>query len=447
MASSATGQEMLAPTLAAEPVEAPAPATIDHTPPPPAVQGFETLQQAWQQAVAVNPQLQSKQHLVAANRAATKAAYAEHYPNVQVGAGYTVRDREPAYRVPSSTLLPTGGILPSAQSEAFSFQTTIEVPVYTAGRIGHEVAAARAERQAAEHDYRAAAATLKLRVAEAYVAVLREQEVLGVAVEREENLRTHLADAKQLLAHDHLPRSKLLAAEVSLANASQQRLQAQQRLETSRSNYNRLLGRTLTSPVRLAALGVPSTIPNLESFCLLTDSPRPEVARLRTMSNALDQQAKAVRAGRRPQFELLGQYAFEENRFRDPEGIAALAFGVQWNAFDGARARHRARALQSQAIGYRRAMSDRQDETELEIRKAWLAAKEALQRTRVAQQALDQAAEHLQNAAHRQQNGMASHTQLQDARLLQAEARLNHHHAVCDAVLAACRLRHATGDL
>ncbi len=339
------------PALGVEPVPAPAPAPLltagdaATSPADAAYTPVETLEQAWQLALDSSSALRSKRHLIAAGDAATRAATAERHPNLSLAAGYTVRDREPAYLVPPVVATPGFNTLPTAQRDAFGFQTTIELPVYTSGRIGHEIAAASADQRAAELDYETTAANLKLRVAKAYIAILREQHVLGVAIQRETNLRSHLTDTENLLANDQVPHNDLLAAEVAVANASQQRLQSQIRLEICRAEYNRLLERDLDYPVRLAQLSVPGELPSLGSFCQLACEGRPEVARLGAQSRALDQRADAVRAATKPQFELLGQYLFEDNRFRSPEGIAALAFGVEWNALDGARSRHRAEPL------------------------------------------------------------------------------------------------------
>ncbi len=92
-------------------------------------------------------------------------------------------------------------------------------------------------------------------------------------------------------------------------------------------------------------------------------------------------------------------------------------------------------------------MADLQSDIDLEIRRAWLVANESLERTTVAQGALAQADANLQAARNRYNSGLCSDTKVHDAVLLRSEAMLNYHHAVCDAVLAACLLRHATGDL
>ncbi len=247
---------------------------------------IETLDQAWQLAIQSSSALASKGHLVAAGTSAARAASAARYPDLSVGAGYTVRDREPAYRVPPSVVLPGFNSLPTAERDAFGFQTTVELPVYTSGRIGHEIAAAGNQRRAAELNYQTAIANLKLRVAQAYIAVLREQHVLRVATERESNLRAHLSDTENLLANDQVPQNDLLAAEVALANASQQVLQAQNRLAMHRAEYNRLLERDLDVPINLSPLAVPPELPSLDTFCLAAGQGRTELAQLGAQSRA-----------------------------------------------------------------------------------------------------------------------------------------------------------------
>ena len=54
-------------------------------------------------------------------------------------------------------------------------------------------------------------------------------------------------------------------------------------------------------------------------------------------------------AENRPQIELRGEHAFEENRFRSPEGITSVGVGLSWNVLDFGRNRHEAAAVSDKA--------------------------------------------------------------------------------------------------
>ncbi|MCL6512307.1 MAG: TolC family protein, partial [Anaerolineae bacterium] len=101
------------------------------------------------------------------------------------------------------------------------------------------------------------------------------------------------------------------------------------------------------------------------------------MASLALQAQALQHQAESVRAKSAPQVALRGEYAFEENRYRNPEGVAAVGVGLTWNAFDAGRNRHEAAALLHQAESVRRMMLDWQSRVALEVRQAWLDIQQA----------------------------------------------------------------------
>ena len=59
---------------------------------------------------------------------------------------------------------------------------------------------------------------------------------------------------------------------------------------------------------------------------------RPELTALASQARALQQQAASERAKNGPQVQLQGGYLYQDNRYVDPNGVAGVLLGVQWNA-------------------------------------------------------------------------------------------------------------------
>jgi outer membrane protein len=234
---------------------------------------------------------------------------------------------------------------------------------------------------------------------------------------------------------------------VAVSNARQRAIQAANRLDASRAAYNRSLGRPLTSAVRIAELPLETVDADVESLTAAALRRRPEIARLAVQVRELHNQALSLRAKDRPQFGLWGQYAFEENRFQTPEGIASVGVGVTYDVFDGGRNRREAAALRQRAEGLMRLRADLESRIALQVRRAWLDIQETRRRLEVTSEAIQRAEENLRVASRRYLAGMAINTEVLDAEALRTETRRNHDNAAYDAVLAVLRLRHATGEL
>ena len=407
----------------------------------------ETLQQAWAIALAVDHRLEARRWEVSATEQSLRAARAQRWPVVAVETSYVLRSDEPAFRFGTPGVpLPTD-TFPYAQDENFGFRTKIDLPLYTGGRIGHGIAAASASVVSAELQVEDSKNDLKLRVAGEYVGVLRAQREMEVAESNVRSLEAHARDVELLFRHDQVPRNDLLAAQVALSNARQRAIQAATRLDISRAAYSRRLGRPLTSAVRIAELPLEHVEGDVEGLTARALGKRPELARLAAQAGGLRDQAISLRAKNLPQFGLWGQYAFEENRFTDPEGIASMGVGLTCDVFDGGRNRYQAAALMQRAEGLMRLRADLESTIALEVRRAWLDIRETRLRLEVTSEATQRAEENLRVARKRYVAGMGISTEVLDAEALRTETYRNHDNASHDAVLAVLRLRHATGDL
>ena len=409
--------------------------------------GLETLERAWATALAVDQRLEAKRWSVSSSEASLRSARAQRWPTVAMESSYAVRSDEQAFQFDFPGIpLPTN-TFPYAQDESFALRTQVDLPLYTSGRIRHGIAAAAANVVAAEWAVEDSVNDLKLRVAEEYMAVLRAQRHLEVAQCSVKSLEAHARDAEMLFKHDQVPRNDLLAAQVAVANARQRAIQAHNQLDACRAAYNRRLGRSLTLPVRLAELPVQPVDDDIDSLTARALRTRPALAQLVSHVHALQHQADSLLAKNHPQVKLRGEYAFEENRFRTPEGIASVGVGVWWNVFDGGRNRHEAAALLRRAEGLRRLQADLESMIALEVRRAWLDIQETRCRLAVTREATERAEENLRVARRRYATGMGTSTEVLDAETLRTEAYRNHYQATYDAVLAVLRLQHATGEL
>jgi outer membrane protein TolC len=174
---------------------------------------------------------------------------------------------------------------------------------------------------------------------------------------------------------------------------------------------------------------------------------RPEIAALAAQSRALREQAAGVKAKTGPQVALEGGYIYQQNQAIDPNGVAAVALGVQWTPMDSGRISHQASALMEKAEATTRIRKDTESMIALDVRQKWLDLQTAMGRVRVAQQATAQADDNLRVARDRYQNQVGTNTEVLDAETLRVQAYTNFYNSTYETVLAELRLRRAVGSL
>lgn len=404
----------------------------------------ESLQQAWDTALSVDRGLKASRENTAAAASLLDAAKSARLPNVALEAGYTALGETPAAKV---DFFGQSLQMPLAQRDSAAYRAMATLPLYTGGRIERGIDAATAGMDAARLGETADAQNLKLRVADAYVSVLRAGRMLKVTESHVTSLEAHARDVGNLHEQGMVAKSDLLSVRVALADANQRKLQVANGLDLARAAYNRLLGRPLDQPVALDDLSPEAT---QEQFPVLTEralARRSELAALARQIEAMHHQAAAVRGETAPQVALSGGYGYQENRYQVHPGQWMITLGAKWNLFDGGVAGHRASAVERQAA----ALSQQRDELAsiiaLQVRQTWLDVEETRKRLIVTQSAIAQAEENLLVARDRYANGLATHTEVLDAETLRTGSESNHANALFDAALAGLRLKRATGEL
>lgn len=413
----------------------------------PAAVAAETLDEAWTAALA------SHQQIAAAAAERDAAAYefdrarSARLPQLGVTSAYTQLDRAPAFSFGDG--LTTAPIF---DGDAFaSAGAQLRLPLYAGGGISSGIAAAEAGAEAAEGMLAVVGQDIRLGVAEHYVNVLRAESAVEVAQSNVASLATHTADTKNRFDFGAVPQNDYLAASVTLANAQQKLLQAENALDFARAAYNRYLGRPLSAAVALdPALEIDRFVPagsELGDLIVLAEGQRRELSALDKQATAVRRQSDAARAAARPQLALTGGYMLMENAFLDDDEFWMAGVSLQWNIFDGGQARKRAAALDSRATSITHNRADLASMIALQVRGAWNDRTEAESRLAVAETAVDQASENLRVVRNRYNAGASTNVEVLDAEALREQSLSNRDNARYEVALAKLRLARSVGAL
>lgn len=409
----------------------------------------ETLQDAWQLAITRDKSFAAANADVEGARAGEQAARGARWPSVEATAGYSRLNASPALDVstPGFTFR-SGPIFKGDQYVTGSVQ--MKLPLYAGGQISAGIDAAHDAFIGASEDQQAAAAALKLDVAEAYVGVLRARRALRAAESSVTSLVAHVSDVQHLVDQELVPRSDVLAARVALAIAEQVRVRDANSVEIAQAVYNRRLGEPLQRSPDLddrvpadasLAAGPIDLLIRRALDC------RSELRGLAARADSLASQSEGESGKRRPQIALTGGYTHFENQILDRQDFSMVGVAVTWNLFDGGQARHRSAALSSASRAAKSRVEDLRSIIELEVRQAWLDVQEAQARMRASSEAVAQAEENIRISRELYSAALGTNTQVLDAVTLQINALNNYDNAVLDESLSLLRLEHAVGAL
>ena len=410
--------------------------------------GAETLEDAWVRALQQDRGLAAVRSQAEAATLDAAAARAQRWPTVAVDGSYTRFDDAPAFDFSFTGLGLTAPELFGGDDFAMG-SATLSVPLFTGGRISSSIAAAEAHGRGAGARLQGAEQDLKLAVAESYVEVLRARKALAVADSNVRTLESLAGDVGAMYERELVPKNELLAVQVALADARQNRLRAANGAEIAQAAYNRRLAEPLDRVADLAEqVQGPEALPSdLAALVQLATERRTELAALGEQARAYAQLAKVERSRVLPQVSVSGGYRYLENQFLDDEEFAVAGVGVQWALFDGGQSRKRAAAMERNRRAAEEQRADVESLIALQVRQAWLGVEEARQRVEVTGDAVQQAEENLRIARERYGAGLGTQTQLLEAETLRVQALGNRDNAVLDASLARLRLARAAGVL
>jgi len=341
---------------------------------------------------------------------------------------------------------------PFGAPNAWAFEVTASQLLFSAGKVGAGLAAAKSARQAAELNRQESATDIAVRVRQAYLDVQYRHRLLGVAAIAIEEARKQLRQVR--LFHQAGTRAEydLLRAQVDAANQEPAVVAAANDYEVALLELKRLINVPLDQPVDLSTPLIPEdgTIPVVVEE-ELDAARRPAVAAAEASVRVQEQILRAAKADRWPTLSVSS--TFSEQAFPTEIFPFGQQFRRNWNAavkisvplFNGLRTEGtvaRYRAQLDRAIANRDGV---REQATLDL----VQTRGELQRTQVLLLARRETVQQATQAQHiaqvRYTNGLTTQLEVSDARLLLQQAQVNEAQAMRDYLMSITRLERALG--
>jgi outer membrane protein len=317
------------------------------------------------------------------------------------------------------------------------------------GRTVHLTRSSKLKAGAEEWNVEAVRALLLLQVDGAYFSALEAKALLEVAGDTMLTRRL-LRDQIATLAKNQL-KSELDAsfAEVNYQEALLLESKAENDLQSSYASLAALLGQPRTASFRLAGTPAPGSLPaSVGPLMSLAVENRPDLQRLRLEHGSATEFAKAEAALNRPTLSVQGTAGVipwgDKSLNRD---YAAAGFVMSFPFFSGGlnTARRMEAELRAQAAGA--TVLDEENNAMRDVRLAWLAAKNAQDRSEITGKLVVQARKSLALAQARYDVGSSSIIELSQAQLSLTSAEITHTNARYEYLIRRSLLDYQTGTL
>ena len=415
------------------------PASAQEPPPP------MTLSEVIELARGASPRVAQLRSLELAAREGERYALAGRMPQLELSAGYTRNSDVPEFSVALPGFQQT--IFPNIP-DAYRTRAAAQLPLYTGGRVGASIDAARSNLAAAAEDIVAGDRDAVLEAAAAYwnlATALESERVLTASLAAFDQ---HLADAGNRVDLGFAARNELLAVQSERDRAELQRLRARNAAEVGNANLLRLLNLPLgTNIVPSASFDAVAETPDgIEPLVAESLAARAELKALRSRVEASDAAASTARAARRPQASLAAAWDYASPNSRvlpltDAwEDTWSVGVAVSWMVFDGGRSSASEAKARAEAEALRRYLEDVELRVRLEVTQRSLELETAIAGVAVARRGLEAAEENERVSRDRYREGVSASSDLLDAETQTLRAGL-------DLVAAHSALRIAEAQL
>ncbi|MCA1583526.1 MAG: TolC family protein [Acidobacteria bacterium] len=325
-------------------------------------------------------------------------------------------------------------------------------PIYTGGRTGALERAAEAEAHAAGADLETARADLRLEVVRAYWGLATAVEtgrVLEVALSRAD---AHLADVRSQFDAGLLPPNDVTSLEAQRSREEVQLIEARNLRESAAIELRRLTDLPADAPIEMAERLELSTAA-APVAATVTDAlqRRPERRALTLRIEGASERQAAAAAGRRPTLNLAGGVDYARpntrifpltDRWRTSWDVGVNA---SWTFWDSGRTDAEVAEAAFAATAARERLADFETMVAADVRQQILNVESSLAAVTASADGVRSAAEARRVVTERFNVGVATSTDVLDARVALLQAELDRTRALANARLAEARLDRAMG--
>lgn len=392
-------------------------------------------------AFKIHPSLKSAFHLKEEARAGISSTASSYYPQVSFSSTYN-----------SSVIRTTtddGVLLPSPQktfSDSYITTFSLSQRIYDFGKTRYKVIAARENLNSAFYDLLAKSDEIVFKIRQAFYEAVAAEKSLAVAREAVEQRQQHLKQAMGFYRIGRRSRIEVTKAEVDLASARLDLLEAENSLEKAKVNLANAIGMpgSFDHPLD-GTVTVTDVKYDFEEIAKFARKYRPEMLKIRAQQKAQKANLDLARADYFPTLTGSAYYSYRGSEFTFRNNSWGWGVSLNFDIFTSGQRAAEVRSAWHKLESIKQNRERLWQNIYLETKEAYLDLLTARKKIDVAEKSLEKARENFELARGRYKVGVGTNLEFSDAQLNLQEAQNDLIQSILSYQIARARFEKATG--
>lgn len=333
-------------------------------------------------------------------------------------------------------------------NRSYSQSLSVSWPVWTFGKLEGAIDAARYQKNIADLTVYKTEADTKLSAVQAYYQYLEAIKLANVQEESVNDYANHLKNVQQQFDAGIVAKLDVLTSNVSLANAKQQSIAANNARDVAEANLNNIMRVPMNT--KLNALDKEFPEPEfdltMDQAILMAQKYRWELVQADYGVKAAQAGLRAAKAGYLPTVSVGGGYGWNDAAVsKIDKDDWRLQGGLSWSLWDGGATQASIKKADAAVKEAQESLLQAREKIELEVRQDYLNVLSYKEQIRAAEASVAQAEEAYKIATVRYSSGVGINLDVLDAELQLNTARTNYITALYNYNIGLATLEHAMG--
>lgn len=335
-----------------------------------------------------------------------------------------------------------------SSNHGYSQGINVSWPIWTFGKVEGAIDAARYQKNIADLNVYKTEADTKLAAVQAYYQYLEAVKLAEVQAKSVTDYASHLNNVQQQFDAGIVAKLDVLSSNVSLANAKQKSIAADNTRDVAEANLNNIMRVPMNTTLKPLDKNFPEPEFDLtmEQAILMAQKYRWELVEADYGVRAAEASLRSAKAGYLPTVSVGGGYSWKEASVTavDKDDWAVQG-GLSWSLWDGGATQASVKKADAAVRAAQETLLQAREKIELEVRQDYLNVLSYKEQIRAAEASVAQAEEAYKIATVRYSSGVGINLDVLDAELALNTARTNYITALYNYNIGLATLEHAMG--
>ncbi len=346
------------------------------------------------------------------------------------------------------TQVVTTAVGTQSSNHGYSQGINVSWPIWTFGKVEGAIDAARYQKNIADLNVYKTEADTKLAAVQAYYQYLEAVKLAEVQAQSVTDYASHLNNVQQQFDAGIVAKLDVLSSNVSLANAKQKSIAADNTRDVAEANLNNIMRIPMNTTLNPLDKNFPEPEFDLtmEQAILMAQKYRWELVEADYGVKAAEASLRSAKAGYLPTVSVGGGYSWKEASVTavDKDDWAVQG-GLSWSLWDGGATQASVKKADAAVKTAQETLLQAREKIELEVRQDYLNVLSYKEQIRAAEASVAQAEEAYKIATVRYSSGVGINLDVLDAELALNTARTNYITALYNYNIGLATLEHAMG--